>query len=317
MKKSAYIICLSTALLAFSGCSGNANTNSATPEISSEQETVPPATEPEAATEAETETFPPRKKVADSDYYGKWIPTKIIFGEDVYIDWYLDVTLKYLFQLEINEDGTAVMGHSLPNSEKKNYNWQFISGMIEMTGESDCSVYGSMPYDQLILTDGEGIKIYLEHTDEFEEMTEDRYEAIQDYNGDIVIPELSIEKAEVTPAEYVGKWECNFYELDGEVNRDTMYDVPLSALFCMDITSDGKADFLVGGTDADAIITHYTWEMYANGCAGIYEDGESVGILRIRNNELYLDEGNSISHFTKVDEFSDFDWSSVSDDSDE
>ena len=96
--------------------------------------------------------------------------------------------------------------------------------------------------------------------------------------------------------------------------RDTLYDIPLSAMFCMDITSDGKAEFMVGGTDEGALVTDYTWEMYSNGCAGLYEDGESVGIIRIKNDMLYFDDGNGISHYTKVDEFTDFDWSSVSDD---
>ena len=307
MKKTVYIMCFAAALMAFGGCADKTKT----PENSiSVQETIPTVTEPEW----QPETVPPRKKIADSDYFGKWIPKKIIVDEDVYEDCYMDIDFKYLFQLEINEDGTAVMGHAIPDNEKKTYNWMFISGMIEMNGESDCSVYGSMPYEDLILTDGEGIKIYMEHTDTFDEMSEGMYEAVQDYNGDIVIPELNIEKADVSPAEYVGKWECDFYELDGIVYRDKLYDIPLSAVFCMDITSDGKAKFIVGGNDKEAIITDYTWELYANGCAGLYEDGECVGIIHIKNNKLYLDQGNDISHFKKVDEFTDFDWSSVNDD---
>lgn len=310
MKKIIHIMCFAAALLTFCSCSEKSNTPvESVPEITTEAETIPVTTEPET----EPETTPPRKKVEESDYFGKWIPVKIVVDEDIYEDYYQDIDLKYLFQLEINDDGTAVMGHAIPENEKKEYSWLFISGMIEMNGTSEDLVYGSMPYEDLILTDGSGIKIYMEQTDEFEEMDESLFKAAQDYNGDIVIPELNIEKAEVTPADYVGKWECNFYELDGEVHRDMLYDIPLSAIFCIDITSDGKAKFMVGGTDADAIITDYTWELYSNGCAGLFDGADSFGIIRIKNDMLYLDEGNSISHYTKVDEFSDFDWSSVSD----
>ena len=310
MKKTVYIMCFAIAMLAFSGCSDTKTTpEESIPETTVEM-TEPETTEPET----EPETIPPRKKVEESDYFGKWIPEKIVIDEDIFEGEYKDINLKYLFQLEISDDGTAVMGNAIPGYEKKSYNWLFISGMIEMNGESDSSVYGSMPYEDLILTDGEGIKIYMTHTDEFSELSEEMYETIQDYNGDITIPELSVEKSDVTPAEYVGKWECNFYEIDGEVYRDTLYDIPLSAMFCMDITSDGKAEFMVGGTDEGALVTDYTWEMYSNGCAGLYEDGESVGIIRIKNDMLYFDDGNGISHYTKVDEFTDFDWSSVSED---
>ena len=307
MKKITAAICLTAAMLTFSGCSDK---NKNTPDTV--DTTTAPVTEAatEAATEEATEpqTVPPRKKVEESDYFGKWIPTRIIVGEDVYEDAYKDIDLKYLYQLEINEDGTAVMGHAVPDCEKNSYNWLFIRGMIEMNGDSDTAVYGSMPYEDLILTDGEGVKIYMEHTDEFEELSEIGYEAAQDYNGDIEFPELSVEKEEISPSEYVGKWECNFYEIDGMVYRGDMFDVPLNALFRMELTTDGKAAFIVGSGDEDAVVTEYTWELTANGCAVLCEDGESVGIIRIKKNELYLDESNSISHFAKVDKFEDFDW---------
>ena len=73
----------------------------------------------------------------------------------------------------------------------------------------------------------------------------------------------------------------------------------------------------VGGGDEDAIINDYTWELTANGCAVLCEDGESIGILRIKNDTLYLDESNEISHFHKVDEFSHFDWDSLADNASE
>ena len=163
MKKTVYIMCFAIAMLAFGGCSDKKSTPAeSTPETTVEMN-EPETTEPET----EPETIPPRKKVEESDYFGKWIPEKIVIDEDIFEGEYKDINLKYLFQLEISDDGTAVMGNAIPGYEKKSYNWLFISGMIEMNGESDSSVYGSMPYEDLILTDGEGIKIYMTHTDEF------------------------------------------------------------------------------------------------------------------------------------------------------
>ena len=312
MKKTTIAVFITAALMSLTSCS-----DKNTPSESTVVTTALPVTETATEPETEAETVPPRKKVEESDYFGKWIPNKIIVDEDVYEYTYMDIDLKYLYQLQINEDGTAEMGHSVPNCEKNSYNWLFISGMIEMNGESDMSVYGSMPYDELILTDGEGIKIYMEHTDEFEELPEIRYETAQDYNGDITFPELSVEKVDISSSEFVGKWECDFYETDGVVFRDEMYDMPLNALFRMELSTDGKAKFLVGGGDEDAIINDYTWELTANGCAVLCEDGESIGILRIKNDTLYLDESNEISHFHKVDEFSHFDWDSLADNASE
>lgn len=312
MRKKVLFPCIAAALLAFGGCAGKKETADSSSEAVSESQAETAAVI-EAATEPESqpETVPPRKKVEESDYFGKWVTKKMVVNEEVYDDFYMDLELEYLFQLEINEDGTAVMGNAIPDSEKKAYNWLFISGMIEMNGESDCSVYGSMPYEDLILTDGEGIKLYMERTDEFRELSELNYETAIEYNGDIELPELNIEKTEVSPSAYLGKWECNFHEIDDVVYREEMYDIPLNAIFRMEFTSDGKAQFIVGGGDEDAVITDYTWELYPNGCAGLMEDGESVGIIRIKNDTLYLDEGNTISHFSKVDEFTDFDWSAL------
>ena len=307
MKKITAMLAAALVALTLCSCSDKKNESSNSSYDIIYQKTTAPETEPTT----EEETLPPRKKVADSDYFGKWIPEKIILGEDIYDMSYKDIELKYLYQLEISEDGTAVMGHAIPESEKSQYNWQFLSGMIEMNGELESTVYGSMPYDDLILTDGENIKIYMVHTDEFEELSEAGYEAALEYNGNVDIPELSIEKNDVSPVEFVGKWECCFYEIDGLASRDEMYGIPLDALFRIEITSDGNAKFFIGGGDVDAVETDYTWSLYSNGCAGLFEDGESIGIVQIKKGELYLDEGNSMSRYKKVDEFTDFDWSSL------
>lgn len=309
MKKIKEIICIVSAAAALVSCSDKSNV--------SESSTVteePAAAVTEQATEPETtvpaETAPPPKKVETADYYGKWVPVRIIDSEDSYELYYNEVPLDHVYQLEISEDGTASMGSGFPDSEPQPYNWEFKGRIIKLSGENE--LYGGIKEDHLILTNAEGLKVYMERTDRFPSMDENTYEALIDVSGgEIELPELFISENETVPEDYFGKWECSSYEVDGEVFKDDLYGIPLEAIFQMEIMDDNTAVFNVGGSDEDAVVTEYTWEIDEGGCMELYEDGELVSVAQLKNGELCLDEGADITHFRPVDEFTVFDWSTL------
>lgn len=308
MKKIKMLICLAAAMALTGGCSDNKPSEASAVETAASTEE--PTTVPEITTEAVTTTAP--KKTEVSDYYGKWAPVKMIDGGDVQELYYNEVPMDQIFQLEIAEDGTASIGSGLPGSEAKQYTWEFKGRVMKLSGENE--IYGGIQGETLILTNAGGMKIYMEPVDEFSTMDENVYDALcEEVGGEIVLPELCVDAVETAAEDYVGKWECSYYEIDGEVFKDEFYGVPLDALFQMEIMDDNTAQFRAGGTDEDAVVTDYTWETDESGCLELYEDGELVSVAQLRNGELYLDEGVDITHFRSVEKFTDFDWSSLAD----
>ena len=89
MKKTTIAVFITAALMSLTSCS-----DKNTPSESTVVTTTPPVTETATEPETEAETVPPRKKVEESDYFGKWIPNKIIVDEDVYEYTYMDIDLK-------------------------------------------------------------------------------------------------------------------------------------------------------------------------------------------------------------------------------
>lgn len=307
MKKIKEIICIAAAMTALGGCSDkktDVSSSSAEETTTAAVQTTTSETEPAV----QTTTAPPKVNV--NDFYGKWVSDRIIDGEDVYSDYYGEVPIEYVFSLDISEDGTAVLGTGLPGREAQTYNWEFKGRVIKLSGESD--IYGGIKEGHLILTNAEGLKVYMAPAEELLTMEEAKYEAICDIMGEEpVLPELSITASESTSEDYIGKWECSYYEVDGEAFKDELYGVPLGALFQMEIMEDNTAQFRVGGTDEEALVTDYTWEIDESGCLELYEDGELVSVAQIRKGELYVDESVDITHFRSVEEFSDFDWNSL------
>ena len=154
--------------------------------------------------------------------------------------------------------------------------------------------------------------MYMERTGEFASMTESVYEALVDeIGGEITLPDLWVSSSEASVEDYVGKWECSSYEVDGEVFKDELYGIPLEAIFQLEIMVDNTAVFHVGGTDEDAVVTEYTWDINENGCIELFEDEELVSVAQMKNGELCLDEGVDITYFRSVEKFTDFDWSSL------
>ena len=309
MKNIKMLIIAAAVTAVMGGCSDNNKPSEVT---SSAEETTTAAeamtTVPETTTAAVTTTAPKKSEI--TDFYGKWVPVKIIEGEDVHELYYNEVPLDQIFQLEISKDGTASIGSGFPDSETKQYTWEFKGRIIKLSGDSE--IYGGIKEDHLILTNAEGLKIYMESADEFSTMDEAVYEALtEESGGEIVIPELCVNAEESTAEDYIGKWECSYYEVDGEVFKDEIYGVPLKALFQMEIMDDNTAQFRAGGTDEDAVATEYTWELDSSRCIEFYEDDELVSVAQIKNGELYLDEGADITHFRSVKKFSDFDWNSL------
>ncbi|MCR5109805.1 MAG: hypothetical protein K6B38_02710 [Ruminococcus sp.] len=306
MKKATFLICIIAALTAISGCSDSSDKNSASSDIAQTSEVQTTDTPPAAE-----ETTAPPKKTEISDFYGKWEAVRIIEKEDVYDLYYKEVPIDKIFQLEISEGGTASMGSGFPDDPPKEYSWEFKGRSIKLKGENE--IYGSIKADHLILTNGEGLKIYMEKTDEFTSFEQAAYDAMTELNGgDISIPVLDVEADGTAPEDYVGKWECSYYEIDGEVFNDEIYGIPLEALFQIEIMKDNTAVFRAGGTDSEAVVTEYTWEADESGCIELYDDGELVSVAQLENGELYVDEGADITHYRSVDSFTDFDWDSLS-----
>lgn len=307
MKKITAIICIISAAAALVSCSDkNVDMSSSVEEgsvIVTEQETEPETTVTET-------TAPPPKKTETSDYYGKWVPYKMVVDNDLYEVYYNDVPLEQIYQLEISDDGTAVIGSGFPDSVSQTYSWEFKGKAIVLSGEN--GIYGDIVDDSLILNNAEGMKVYMERTDEFPTMKESVYDAICDMNGgEIELPELYVENSESTADDYIGKWECSSYEVDGEVFKDELYGVPLNALFQVEIKDDNTAVFNVGGTDEEAVVTEYEWQINDSGCIELYEDGELVTVGQLKDGELCLDEGVDVTRFRSVEKFTDFDWESL------
>lgn len=308
MKNIKMLILAAAVMTMIGGCSDNkpSEVTSSSDETTTTSEVT---TLPQTTTAVETTTAPPKTEV--TDFYGKWVPVRIIDGGKNHDLYYNEVPMDQIFQLEISDDGTASIGSGFPDSETKQYTWEFKGRIIKLTGDSE--IYGGIKEDHLILTNAEGLKIYMEPVDEFSSMDSLMYEALtEEIGGEIVLPELSVNAEESTADDYIGKWECSYYEIDGEAFRDEIYGVPLEALFQIEIMNDNTAQFRVGGTDEEAIATEYIWELDSSGCVEFYEDDELVSVAQLRNGELYIDEGADITHYHQVEKFTDFDWNSLS-----
>ncbi len=220
---------------------------------------------------------------------------------------------------ENTEPTTSI--YDIPDEElfrNESFTWSAENGRMLMNFSDGRSAYCKIKNGTLMISDGMGLKIYFTMTDEFKDIDYTEFRDFADLEPDGYIPssaDFFAETAEVTAEDIVGKWECTFYSADGESFEGELYGMPLNALFQMEINADNTLSMRVGGSDADAEVTDYKWEIDEKGRILLYyaDDSEFQAVAEMNGGELFIEEGTDAMHYKKVDKFTEFDWDSFTD----
>ena len=202
----------------------------------------------------------------------------------------------------------------------ENFTWNAENGRMTLDFGDGKSIYGKIKNGSLIISSGMGMKIYFQPADKFEDIDTEKFKGAASIEPDAFVPsssDLFAVSDEITADDVIGKWECCFYSTDGENFDGSLYGMPLKALFHLEIFADNTAVSRVGGSDADAEITEYKWEINENGQVFLYysDDSEFDAAAEIHDGLLYLEEGTDSFRYKKIDKFTDFDWDTFADES--
>ena len=308
MKKITAIICLAAFVCGITACgespfkdNNNSNNNDKAIESPIESTTVP------------------RRKVQPEDFIGKWVPVSMIRNGKVYDESLGDIPLYGLYQLEIKNDKTgSIVGKKAEESDVRgDFKWNAENGRLSLSFGEDKCVFGMINGDSLFVTDGDELKVCFEKTDEFYDFDIDNYiELFEKEEGIEDIPsvaDLFFAGGDISEEDILGKWKCSLYSIDGEDYTEDFLGLPLDALFQTEFFSGGKAEFRVGGNDADAEILEYIWEIDENGIISLYyaDDNEFSSYAELVDGKLCIENGSDFMQYEKTDEFADFDWNSL------
>lgn len=211
--------------------------------------------------------------------------------------------------------------YDIPDEElfrNDSFTWNAENGRMTLDFGDGKHIYCKIKNGTLMMSDGRGMKIYFTSADEFEDIDYKEFREFADLDPDGYIPvsaDFFAKTSELSAEDIVGKWECTFYSADGESFSDEIYGMPLNALFQMEISDDNTLQMRVGGSDEDAEITDYTWEIDGNGQILLYyaDDGEFQAVAEMNDGELFIEEGTDAMHYKKVDKFTEFDWDTFAD----
>ena len=134
-------------------------------------------------------------------------------------------------------------------------------------------------------------------------------EDISGYFGTVEVPDYAPQDA--SESDFVGKWEGSILVSEGEA-YDSILGIPISAMFQMELTADGKGVLGSGfGTDEEDS-SEITWK-YSDNSIIMTADGEDTECT-ISGGDLVMydntDGEESFFYFKKVSDFTVFDWDS-------
>lgn len=323
MKKLNLVLCLTAAVSMLFGCTRRYADD--TPQQSTQADLQNTAVTTESVSEEVTEPTTEAEKITTADdFKGYWNPVCIIENDTVNENYYNeDIPLDYLVRLYIaDSNGTLYVGNTFENSDDADednfmtenpFKWNYDNGMLTMNFDDGRTIIGKMKDDTLIITDGSALKIYFNKEMEFNKIDSDRY--IRNMCGDDVavppVENLFSDNNELSEEDVVGKWECVYYSADG-MSMDNFFGIPLDEFFQLEVTDDKKAVVRIGGTDEDAEIIAYTWEINENGKIILSgDDGEFSALAVISDGEFCIEEGTDTTRYRKTEEFKDINWDAV------
>ncbi|SHM11283.1 hypothetical protein [Ruminococcus flavefaciens] len=283
MKK---IICFCLAAAMFSGCIIGCS--------SKKKKNDPNNGTTESSTSPETTTITDN---SGKPFLGKWESYKATVLGETYETTYAGFPLSAVAQLEVSEDGTAVVDISLnPRGKARSYNysWEVTEDDELWLKSPDDGYFCRMEQGQMIMryADDDGTEIFLMPVSEFTN-NETPTEAGLD-NDDY--------------KDFMGKWESFEVRSDGVTYTDKLGEYPVDVAFRLELFDDNTSTMAVIGDPMS-----YEWAPEKKGQMYMWGDFEGFSV-KLENGILTVDdEANLRVKFKKVDKFRDFDFSSVAD----
>ena len=280
--------CLSALLCAgaFFGCQ-SANKNSAPDSSGTIEETTEPSTSDEPIDNE------------GKQFLGKWESYKALVLGEVYETEYAGYPLSSVAKLEIFDDKTATMTAAL-NPRGKENSYQFAWSITNEGGEDILHMRNADDYYDLKIKQGQMLMTYADYDDG----TIIYLMKINEFTKIESTTEAGLDKIDYSG--FFGRWEAEEVKMDGELMTEKLGEYPINVAFRLEMFEDNNAVMSIIG-DAQS----YEWEAEKKDQLYMWRDYEGFA-MRLEDGRLVLDnERDLYIKLKKVDEFTDFDFSSV------
>lgn len=286
--KKIICFCLSAFLLAgtFCGCSDKKASKSSSTESATEN------SDTETTTDGETVNNEGKQ------FLGKWESYKALVMGEEYEDEYAGYPLSAVAKLEVNDDKTATMIVALnPHGKENTFNFAWsitnddgddVLHLASPTDFYDCTI----KQGQMLMRYGDyddGTIIYLMKINQFTEIERPT--------------EPDLDKADYSG--FMGKWEAEEVNMDGEIHNDKLGEYPINAAFKLEVFEDNNAAMAIIGETSS-----YEWEPDKKDQLYMWRDYEGF-TMKLINGKLCLDDEKGMKiTLKKVDKFTEYDFSS-------
>lgn len=218
------------------------------------------------------------------------------------------------FQFKVNSDGTATLtmvtvyeGESF--DEAQDVVWEMDDDKTAVFTSDDEEVYGFFEGDYLVLNnENKELMFYFEKVSSFHKL---ELPDVQDTTEPVTKPSNnSGSGASANSTDIAGKWECCDYK-SGESDFDFagMFGTEISAIFKMEIGSDGKGRLYMFKGSEDENSTDMKFTSLGNGkysmSEGLDDDEYSV---TVDGDTLIMSMATETISFRRVKEFTETDW---------
>lgn len=262
--------------------------------------------------------------VSESDFAGKWELVKyVIDGEDMSEYMTDDLPVYALGQLEIKENGKAKMKTSYAYDDEIDEDTTNL--MWEMKDSKTASFYEDEDDNERVLAvfeddylvmyseDDEETKLYFEKVNSFHKI---ELPDVKDTAEPTTKPSIIGSGTSANSEDIAGKWECSEYK-SGESDFDLaeMFGAEISAIFKMEIGSDGKGKLYMfkGSDDEDSTDMEFT--SLGNGKYSMIEGlDDDEYTVTVDGDTLTMSMATESLTFKRVKEFTETDWDKVFDD---